>query len=117
MRITLSLSALMLVLLAVSVSGYSSSSGAKICVINNCNYNSTTNACGRYGRSNLCRRFTNSCQLRYEACISSPSYTAVALSKCTNIKVGYRRACYGSSSSSSYSSSSSNVVPIIIRRG
>nr|XP_016928412.1 uncharacterized protein LOC108008980 [Drosophila suzukii] len=94
-----------------------SSSSPKICVLNNCNWNSSTNACARYGSSNLCNRFRNSCAMRYESCVSSSSvkYTAVSLSQCSGISVGSRGTCGGSSSSSS--SSSSNVIPIIIRRG
>ncbi|KAI8038373.1 uncharacterized protein LOC128254931 [Drosophila gunungcola] len=95
-------------------SSSSSSSTPKICLIRNCAWNSTTNACARYGRSNLCNRFRNSCALRYETCASSTTYTAVSLSQCSGISVGSRGICGGSSS---YSSSSSNITPIIIRRG
>ncbi|KAH8401980.1 hypothetical protein KR009_008960 [Drosophila setifemur] len=107
-----------LVLLAVacaflSSSSSTSSSSPKICYINNCNATSTTNACGKYGKSNLCNRFKNNCALRYNSCISSTTYTAVALSQCSGISVNSRGICGGSSSSSS----SSNITPIIIRRG
>ncbi|XP_016993815.2 uncharacterized protein [Drosophila takahashii] len=119
MKSTLSLSTVLFIVVFACVfhSGSSSSiSTPKICVIRNCNWNSTTNACARYGRSNLCNRFKNSCTLRYESCVgsSSTTYTAVALSQCSGITVGNRGICGGSSSSSS---SSSNITPIIIRRG
>ncbi|XP_033250499.1 uncharacterized protein LOC108159802 [Drosophila miranda] len=91
-----------------------SNTGAKVCVLRNCSWNSTTNACGRYGSSNLCTRFKNSCVLRYQSCVSSTTYTSVSLSRCSGISLNSRGIC-GSSSSSS--SSSSNVIPIIIRRG
>ncbi|KQS62858.1 uncharacterized protein LOC6546875 isoform X2 [Drosophila erecta] len=97
-----------------STSTSTSSSTPKICVLRNCNLSSTTNACARYGRSNLCNRFKNSCTLRYESCVGSATYTAVSLSQCSGISVGSRGICGGSSSSSS---SSSSVTPIIIRRG
>jgi len=120
MKSPLSLSTVLFVLsfacVVLANSSYSSSSSStpKICVLRNCNWNSTTNACGRFGRSNLCNRFKNSCTLRYESCVGSTTYTAVRLSQCSGISVGSRGTCGGSSSSSS---SSSNVVPIIIRRG
>ncbi|KAH8271501.1 hypothetical protein KR018_001769 [Drosophila ironensis] len=97
-----------------SSSSSSSSSSPKVCVIKNCNWNSTTNACGKYGKSNLCNRFKNSCALRYANCVSSTSYSSVSLSQCSSLSVNSRGIC-GSSSSSS--SSSSNITPIIIRRG
>ncbi|KAH8285041.1 hypothetical protein KR054_004250 [Drosophila jambulina] len=91
----------------------SSSSTPRICLIQNCAWNSTVNTCARYGRSNLCNRFRNSCAQRYENCVSTTTYTTVALSQCSGITAGNRGICGGSSSSSS----SSNITPIIIRRG
>ncbi|XP_016946799.1 uncharacterized protein LOC108022423 [Drosophila biarmipes] len=119
MKSTLRLSTVLLLVAFACMlpSGSSSSSSTpKICVLKNCDWNSDTNVCGRYGRSNLCNRFKNSCALRYESCVSSSSvkYTTVSLSQCSGISVGSRGTCGGSSSSSS---SSSNVTPIIIRRG
>ncbi|KAH8347841.1 hypothetical protein KR084_001537 [Drosophila pseudotakahashii] len=119
MKSTLSLSTVLFIVAFACVfsSGSSSSSSSpKICVLKNCDWNSSTNVCGRYGKSNLCNRFKNSCTLRYESCVSSSSitYTAVSQSQCSGITVGNRGICGGSSSSSS---SSSNVTPIIIRRG
>ncbi|XP_020801161.1 uncharacterized protein LOC110178366 [Drosophila serrata] len=106
-----------LVILAMAcgfLSGSSSSnSSPRICLIENCAWNSTVNTCARYGRSNLCNRFRNSCALRYKNCVSSTTYTSVNLSQCSGITVGNRGTCGGSSSSSS----SSNITPIIIRRG
>ncbi|XP_016981284.1 uncharacterized protein LOC108046212 [Drosophila rhopaloa] len=99
---------------AYSSGSSSGSSSPKVCVLKNCDWYSTTNACGKFGRSNLCNRFKNSCALRYENCVGSTTYTAVSLSQCSGISEGSRGTCGGSSSSSS---SSSNVKPIIIRRG
>ncbi|KAH8254906.1 uncharacterized protein [Drosophila bipectinata] len=118
MKSALSLATLLMILAlacAYSSSSSSSSSSPKVCLLDNCNWSSTTNSCGKYGKSNLCTRFKNSCRMRYESCVGSTSYTAVSLSQCSGISVGARGTCGGSSSSSS--SSSSNVVPIIIRRG
>lgn len=95
-------------------STYSSSSSPRICLIQNCAWNSTVNACARMGRSNLCNRFRNACALNYQRCVSGTSYTNVSLSQCSGITVGNRGTCR---SSSSTSTSSSNVIPIIIRRG
>ncbi|KAL7736330.1 hypothetical protein ACLKA6_014802 [Drosophila palustris] len=113
MKHTLAISALLMLIYTVLIDGqnYTSSSGPRICVLSNCNYNAVNNVCGRYGRSNLCKRFNNSCMLRYEACVSSVSYTTVSLSSCSGIPVGTRRQCAGSSSSTS-----SNTAPIYIGR-
>ncbi|EDV36190.1 uncharacterized protein Dana_GF12831 [Drosophila ananassae] len=116
MKSVLRLATLLVILaLACAYSSSSSSSSPKVCLLQDCNWSSTTNSCGKYGKSNLCTRFKNSCRMRYESCVSSTTYTSVSLSQCSGISVGARGICGGSSSSSS--SSSSNVVPIIIRRG
>ncbi|BFG05105.1 uncharacterized protein DMAD_03920 [Drosophila madeirensis] len=118
MKTALALSTLLAILALACAfltgSTINSSTGAKVCVLRNCSLNATTNACGRYGSSNLCTRFRNSCALRYQSCVSSTTYTAVALSRCSSISLNSRGICGGSSSTSS---STSNVVPIIIRRG
>ncbi|XP_030372014.1 uncharacterized protein LOC115622255 [Scaptodrosophila lebanonensis] len=104
----------------------SNSAAARVCVLRNCNLNSTVNVCGRNSWSS-CRRFSNLCQMRYYQCVTSTTYTSVALTQCSGLSVGSSGTCRSSSSSSSLSSSSllsglsssssSNVVPIIIRRG
>ncbi|KAH8301574.1 hypothetical protein KR059_006102 [Drosophila kikkawai] len=116
MKNALRLSAL-LVILSMACGFFSSSSSSsstpRICLIQGCNWNSTVNTCARFGSSNLCNRFRNSCALRYANCVSTTAYTTTSLSQCSGITVGNRGRC-GSTSSSS---SSSNVVPSIIRRG
>ncbi|XP_032596979.1 uncharacterized protein LOC116805911 [Drosophila grimshawi] len=97
-----------------------SSNTPRICVLSNCNYYGTTSVCGRLGSSNLCKRFRNNCLMRYETCVNRITYTAVSMSFCSNIAVGSRRQCSGSSSSSSSifgtgSTYNSNVRPIVIR--
>ncbi|KAH8384808.1 hypothetical protein KR093_008771 [Drosophila rubida] len=83
----------------------SSNSRPRLCVLwPNCNLNSVNNVCGRYGRSNLCKRFKNSCLLLFEACVNSVAYTPVPLSMCSGIPVGTRRRCAGTSTSTLTSS-------------
>ncbi|TDG50955.1 hypothetical protein AWZ03_002610 [Drosophila navojoa] len=88
--------------------GNGNGNSPRICVLENCNLFATNEVCARYGRSNLCKRFSNSCQVRYDTCVTSVTYTSVPISLCANIPVGTRRQC----------SSSSNAQAIVIgRRG
>ncbi|TMW48430.1 hypothetical protein DOY81_006491 [Sarcophaga bullata] len=67
----------------------------KICTptVGNCNEN--VPVCGRFGRSNLCKKFKNKCLLEIESCTSTAVYTPVSAERCTGIALNTRRSCYG----------------------
>ncbi|XP_037929526.1 uncharacterized protein LOC119664017, partial [Teleopsis dalmanni] len=115
-----------LTFIAVILISYNSyTTGARVCIISvaNCTATNTTTVCGRYGRSNLCARFRNSCAYNTANCNSNVAYTRVSSTYCTGISTGTRRRCYGTFSGSSTGilsslgiSASNTVSPIVIVR-
>ncbi|XP_005178166.1 uncharacterized protein LOC101896622 [Musca domestica] len=112
----------------LSVVAFGSLDAVRVCVIRAANCNSNVNACGRYGRSNLCQRFQNNCYLESANCSDNIGYTAVNASLCNGIALNQRRLCNGLSSTTTGtgglwsnlfggSKYGSNVQPIIINTG
>ncbi|XP_061392090.1 uncharacterized protein LOC133332959 [Musca vetustissima] len=98
---------------------------AKVCVIRVQTCNSKVNVCGRYGRSNLCQRFQNTCALETANCSDNIGYTAVNATYCQGIALNQRRLCNGMSTGttggkllgSTGMNNNNNIQPIVIKTG
>ncbi|XP_073831824.1 uncharacterized protein [Musca autumnalis] len=100
----------------LSVLALGSLVAAKVCVIRATNCNSNVNVCGRYGKSDLCKRFQNMCDFESANCKDNAGYTAVNATLCTGIALNQRRMCYGVSTTG-LGGSNIIVQPIVIKTG